>query len=66
MSQARWYLTRAYRTIVAMYKLASWYVHEGLMDGTNFRTVSCQQHTKGLGSEIAMGFCTILLARLPS
>ena len=35
----KWYLTRAYKTIVAMYYQASWYSHQGLMDGTNFWTV---------------------------
>lgn len=50
---ARWYLTRAYRTIVAMYKLASWYVHEGLMDGTNFRTVLLALRDEGMMAEAA-------------
>jgi len=36
---ALWYLTRAYRTIVGMWNQASWYSHQGLMDGTNFRTI---------------------------
>ena len=32
-----WYLNRSYRTIKAMYYQASWYAHQGLMDGTSFR-----------------------------
>ena len=48
---ARWYLTRAYRTIVAMYKQASWYVHQGLMDGTNFRTVLLALRDEGMQGE---------------
>lgn len=46
-----WYLTRAYKTITAMYYQASWYAHQGLMDGTNFRTVLYALKDEGMDAE---------------
>ena len=51
---ARWYLTRAYKSIVAMYYQASWYVHQGLMDGTNFRTILLALKDEGMAAEAAV------------
>ena len=46
-----WYLIRAYKTIVAMAYQASWYSHQGLMDGTNFRTVLYALRDEGMTAE---------------
>jgi hypothetical protein len=47
----RWYLRRAYATIVAMSYQASWYSHQGLMDGTNFRTILEALQAEGMQAE---------------
>lgn len=47
----QWYLRRAYRTIVGMYTQASWYAHQGLMDGTNFLTILRALRAEGLRDE---------------
>jgi len=46
-----WYLTRAYKTIVAMMYQASWYAHQGLMDGTNFWTILQALRREGMDTE---------------
>ena len=46
-----WYLTRAYKTIVAMSYQASWYSHQGLMDGTNFWTILTALEDEGMAEE---------------
>ena len=46
-----WYLTRAYKTIAAMAYQASWYSHQGLMDGTNFWTVLLALRAEGMAAE---------------
>ena len=48
-----WYLRRAYKTVVAMYTQASWYAHQGLMDGTNFRTILRALRAEGWHNEAA-------------
>ena len=48
-----WYLTRAYKTIVAMFYQASWYSHQGLMDGTNFWTILLALQREGMVEEAA-------------
>lgn len=48
-----WYLTRAYKTIVAMSYQASWYSHQGLMDGTNFWTILTALKDEGMTAEAA-------------
>jgi hypothetical protein len=48
-----WYLTRAYKTIVAMAYQASWYSHQGLMDGTNFWTILTALQDEGMTKEAA-------------
>ena len=49
-----WYLTRAYKTIVAMSYQASWYSHQGLMDGTNFWTILTALVDEGMEKEAAV------------
>lgn len=49
-----WYLTRAYKTIVAMAYQASWYSHQGLMDGTNFWTILIALEDEGMAEEAAV------------
>ena len=49
-----WYLERAYLTIVAMAYQASWYSHQGLMDGTNFWTILLALEDEGLTKEAAV------------
>ena len=51
LKPAKWYLTRCYKTIVAMYYQASWYAHQGLMDGTNFRTILLALRDEGMTQE---------------
>jgi len=46
-----WYLTRAYKTIMAMAYQASWYSHQGLMDGTNFWTILIALENEGMSKE---------------
>ena len=46
-----WYLTRAYKTVVAMCYQASWYCHQGLMDGTSFRTTLLALRDEGMAAE---------------
>lgn len=48
-----WYLTRAFKTIVAMAYQASWYSHQGLMDGTNFWTILIALQDEGMKDEAA-------------
>jgi len=48
-----WYLTRAFKTIVAMAYQASWYSHQGLMDGTNFWTILIALQNEGMTEEAA-------------
>jgi hypothetical protein len=50
---AKWYLNRAYKTIVGMWNQASWYSHQGLMDGTNFRTILYALQDEGMAIEAA-------------
>ncbi len=52
--EPRWYLTRAYKTIVAMAYQASWYSHQGLMDGTNFWTILRALRDEGMHDEAAV------------
>ena len=49
----RWYLERSYRTIKAMYYQASWYAHQGLMDGTSFRDTLRALRDEGMDAEAA-------------
>ena len=49
-----WYLERAFKTIVAMSYQASWYSHQGLMDGTNFWTILLALEDEGLSQEAAV------------
>ena len=49
-----WYLNRAYKTIVAMAYQASWYSHQGLMDGTNFWTILVALQDEGMHKEAAV------------
>ena len=49
-----WYLERAYKTIVSMNYQASWYTHQGLMDGTNFRTILFALEDEGLTKEASL------------
>ena len=48
-----WYLTRAFKTIVVMSYQASWYSHQGLMDGTNFWTILVALEDEGMAAEAA-------------
>ena len=50
----RWYLTRAFETVVAMFYQASWYSHQGLMDGTNFRTILLALRDEGMDKEASV------------
>lgn len=51
LKPARWYLMRAYKTITAMFEQASWYAQQGLMDGTNFRTILIALRDEGMLAE---------------
>ena len=46
-----WYLQRAAKTVVAMSYQASWYSHQGLMDGTNFWTILQALKDEGMVAE---------------
>lgn len=50
----QWYLTRAYKTIVAMSYQASWYSHQGLMDGTNFWSILLALEDEGMKDEASV------------
>lgn len=54
LQSRQWYLTRAFKTIVAMSYQASWYSHQGLMDGTNFWSILLALEDEGMNEEAAV------------